>query len=326
VLILLSIDADKKKVERTNTYQIAENKNEEVLISGWMGYENSMMSVSKLGNRILLKNYLPGKRIEEHSFEVRGDDIGFLENAECVQVIVVKDSLWLMLKKSHVKFKSPKYRLFFVDLISGNYRAIDFNCELDKSRDYYAVRVRDDIVISRECTEFSRIYKKSTGEFLSELQLNSMMIRDNGNIPILKYNYKHAFDIPPGAEPERGGKYVYLRPDQRKELNRYPPIHRISIIEMDSAKYYKITFRPYMNDPYQPSYRAFVAMNPEDYSPDFEQEVPTEKLNRLLMYYIDRDREVHFKTGGWFWGYKNKKCLGYIPKGKKEFRIEVLNF
>lgn len=40
----------------------------------------------------------------------------------------------------------------------------------------------------------------------------------------------------------------------------------------------------------------------------------------------DHIKEVYFKTGGWFLGYDNKKCLGYIPKGKKEFRIEVLDF
>lgn len=285
VLILLSVDANKGKIYRNNKFEISTNKTEKVLISGWMGWENSMMSVSKSGNRILFKNFLPGKEIKERFFEAVGSDTEFLENAECVQAIAEKDSLWLMFKKNSVKYKSPKHRLFLVDLISGNYRTVDFNCELDKSREYYSVRVRDDIVISRECTEFSRIYKKSTGEFLTEIQLNGMMIRDNENIPILKYNYTHPYDIPLGAKLVRNGKYNYLNAGERKELGAYAE-PRITIIEFDSVKFYKLTFKPYMNDQYQPSYRAFVAINPKDYSPDFEQDIPAEKLNKLLIYYI----------------------------------------
>jgi hypothetical protein len=325
VFTIISVNAHKLKLDRINSFEIAENKKEKVLISGWMGWENSMMSIAKTGDRILLNVFLPGLEIKERSFLVKGSDIDFLEHADCVQAEVLEDSLWLMLKRDHVKYKSPKHRLFLVDLKSGNYRTVDFNCDLNKNREYYAARVRYDVVVTRGCTEYLRIYDKFTGAFLTEVQIDGMMITSNKNIPILKYNYDHVFDTIFGAGLGRGGQYLYL-PDVRRD-NLHPnakPV--ISIIEVDSVKYYRATFRPYRNDPFEPTYRAFVAINPDDYSPDFEKEVPAEKLNQQLTYYIDRDREIRFKKAGYFFGFDDKKCLGYIPKGKKEFRIEILDF
>lgn len=323
-LLVLSVDTVNMRVKRTNSFQITQNRNEKILISGWNKYVNTMMTIAKSGNSIIFKDHLPEMKLRETTFKLTGDDIGFLNDASCVESMALNDSLWLLMRKTHLDWKSPKYRLFFVDLKSGNYKTVDFNCEPDKRREYYYVRFYDDIVIARECSYYDRIYKKSTGEFLTEVQIDEQMIRLDEDIPVLKYNYKHDFTASFGDDLPGGGKYLYLTGDAKKEIKNLEA--RWSIIEVDSVKYYRVVFRRNHSYPHETTYRAILAINPEDYSPDFDREVPCEKINKSITHYIDRDKEVHFKTGAWFWGFDDKICLGYIPKGKKEFRIEEVDF
>jgi len=123
VLLVLVIDAENETLTRVKDFKIAELPKEKVIFTGSNYVGDKMTTISITNSTLILKKHLPGLITENISVQLSMKDEEFINEADYTQIKADScyDSLVMVFCKGKNTSKSPQYRLFNIDLKTGQY-------------------------------------------------------------------------------------------------------------------------------------------------------------------------------------------------------------
>nr|NQU92513.1 hypothetical protein [Bacteroidota bacterium] len=227
------------------------------------------------------------------------------------------DSLVMVFCKGKNTSKSPQYRLFNIDLKTGQYNSIDFNCDLKKNRYRYSVKFIDSLVLTKNCKDNPQIYNRLTGEFIGEIIIKYKEIMANEDIPLFCYSYLEAI-----CSRTFSGYYGYLKGRDRKKILYFYP--HFTFVKDSTGIWLDIVFWGNPNANYAPNtnIRTSLPFDWEKMEIDMNGKFQKPQEIESIKYHLSKKKWLNQKVSGYFFGFNGEKMFGYLQKKPKAFIVE----